>query len=178
MIRNGSIALVLCAFVTLGAARAELHSPTCDNNAFVPETGLWGITADQSAGIMEILRRNFGEDMLGAFVIGSRARGQKSNLKGNRPVDKNSDLDLLVQLKESSRTAPYRAMDKANEELKQLLGMQIELHTTASYKDALYKDGELITSYHGGDEAYYLIYPRESWNGVPSRGDFAIRLEP
>jgi len=146
--------------VTLGLRSTE--KPTVKQD---PQTRLYGVDASQLKAVKAVLAEELGDDLLDLAVIGSRARGSASELKGFRPVRPESDLDLapLVRSGEKASRTDWGAV---SERLRDILGFGVDLHVNFSFDGQRYSEG---VPFHDGTEVPKLI---------PFSTGEALRLAP
>ena len=137
------------------AARGRVRGP---NPVRDPDTGLYGVSAEQLLVIVTTLREHYGDDLLDLAVVGSRARGTASALKGFRPVHAGSDLDLVPLIRDRSGRGPWTSV--IAQELKKRLGMHVELHGVISFDGARF--GDSVPFYGGGLESHLYFSAGEA----------------
>ncbi|MFA5138812.1 MAG: nucleotidyltransferase domain-containing protein [Elusimicrobiota bacterium] len=124
-----------------------------------PVTGVYGMNEAQSKEVVSILKEHYGDDMIDLAVIGSRAKGKASALKGFRPVGPHSDLDIVPLVKND-----YGMRGPVPEELKarlrKLLGYSVEIHGVISFDGERFKDS--VPFYGGGYETYQYFEQGEA----------------
>ena len=97
-----------------------------------PVTRVYGMSESQRREVVSILKEHYGDDMIDLAVIGSRAKGKASALKGFRPVSRQSDLDLVPLVKNDyGRRGAFPEELKAR--LRSLLGYAVEVHGVISF---------------------------------------------
>lgn len=148
------------AAVPASAARAAL-SPARD-----PVTGIFGVDPLQARAIVATLKAHYGDELIDVAVIGSRARGEASAMKGRRPVRAASDLDLVPVLRRDlmGRGPDPRDIGRI---LAKLLGYSVEVHTVIAYDG---RRGEDAVPFYGGGE--------ETWHSFRDGAAVRIPLEP
>jgi len=135
----------------MGGPSMGLPEPAGELIARDPETGVYGLTAEKSRAMVEVLKKHYGDDLLDLAVIGSRAEGKSNAMKGFRPVRPSSDLDLVPLIRNNaSGRVDCRII---GEELKKLLGFSVEVHTVLSFDGNRFDYA--VPFYGGGGETYH-----------------------
>jgi hypothetical protein len=116
-----------------------------------PVTRVYGMSESQRREVVSILKEHYGDDMIDLAVIGSRAKGKASALKGFRPVSRQSDLDLVPLVKNDyGRRGAFPEELKAR--LRSLLGYAVEVHGVISFDGERFKDA--VPFFGGGYDTY------------------------
>ncbi|HBL18183.1 MAG TPA: hypothetical protein DD417_15875 [Elusimicrobia bacterium] len=139
-------------------AQADLGLPP----AAIPRdahTGIYGLTPEQAGKVVAFLKERYGDDLIDLAVVGSRARGTASVLKGYRPVHAGSDLDLVPLLRRDSGGRGPSCLELAKE-LAQLLGFPVEVHSVIADNEQPFKDA--VPFYGGGNESWYYFNSGEA----------------